>query len=192
MNLLPYDGLCEYSIPFGYSQIQDWYQALHEEVQWEHDRLKMYGKEIITKRKVGWYGDQPYAYTYSHVQKVALSWTPTLSEIKQKVESVSQESYNSCLLNFYHTGTEGMGWHSDDEPELLPQGTIASISLGPDRRFHFRHKRTKEKVTILLENGSLLLMKGSTQTHWQHQLPPTKKVHTSRINLTFRTIVDRP
>jgi len=106
------------------------------------------------------------------------------------VEDLTQETYNSCLLNLYHNGSEGMGWHSDDEKELLKDGAIASLSLGADRKFVFKHKRSNEKVSVWLEHGSLLLMRGPTQTHWKHSLPTTKKIHSPRINLTFRTILD--
>jgi len=149
----------------------------------------MFGKRIITKRKVAWYGDQPYKYSYSKSTKTALPWTKGLQSIKLTVESLTHNSYNSCLLNLYHDGSEGMGWHSDDEPELLEDGAIASISLGAERKFIFRHKETKEKIELFLHSGSVLLMSGACQRRWLHRLPPTKKVHRPRINLTFRTIV---
>jgi alkylated DNA repair dioxygenase AlkB len=105
------------------------------------------------------------------------------------VEELSETTYNSCLLNLYHSGDEGMGWHSDAEKTLLDNGTIASITFGAERKFSFKHKETKQRVDVLLENGSLLLMKGMTQKKWLHRLPPTKKVFSPRINLTFRTII---
>jgi alkylated DNA repair dioxygenase AlkB len=103
-------------------------------------------------------------------------------------EAVSGEKYNSCLLNLYHTGEEGMAWHSDGEKELQKDGAIASLSFGAERKFSFKHKVTKEKIELWLQDGSLLVMKGTTQSHWLHRLPPTKKVLTPRINLTFRQI----
>ena len=141
---------------------------------------------IVTKRKVAWYGDAPYAYTYSKVTKHALPWTSTLEVIKALAEEKAQVKFNSCLLNLYHTGAEGMAWHSDGEKELVEHGVIASMSLGSERKFAFKHIRTKETVSISLQSGSLLTMQGQTQDHWQHRLPPTKKVTTARINLTFR------
>jgi alkylated DNA repair dioxygenase AlkB len=104
------------------------------------------------------------------------------------VEAKTGETFNSCLLNLYHSGEEGMAWHSDGEKDLKKNGAIASLSFGAERRFLFKHKETKQNVSVQLEKGSLLVMKGSTQTHWLHRLPPTKKVKTPRINLTFRTI----
>jgi alkylated DNA repair dioxygenase AlkB len=112
-----------------------------------------------------------------------------LKDLKSLVEKVSGETYNSCLLNLYHVGEEGMGWHSDDEKELKKDGAIASLSFGAERKFQFKHKKTDDQVDVFLEHGSMLLMKGTVQTHWLHRLPPTKKVLKPRINLTFRTIV---
>ena len=114
-------------------------------------------------------------------------WYPELLKLKNLVEDITGEKFNSCLLNLYHDGTEGMGYHSDAEGDLLQNSAIASLSLGAARKFVFKHKVTKEKLDFILENGSLLVMKGETQKHWLHSLPPSKKVQTSRINLTFRS-----
>jgi alkylated DNA repair dioxygenase AlkB len=189
INLLPYDGEAYYwgSI-FNQVEANNHLQNLLETIEWKNDQLIMFGKPIVTKRKVAWYGTEPFLYRYSNSVKQALPFTPTLLLLKQTIETISNETYNSCLLNLYHTGEEGMGWHSDAEPELKKQGAIASISFGAERRFLFKHKSTQEKKDIFLQNGSLLVMKGATQDHWQHQLPPTKKVKDLRINLTFRTI----
>ena len=148
------------------------------------------GKEIITKRKVAWCADKPFNYTYSRITKTALPWTRELLELKNLVESTCQEQFNSCLLNLYHNGEEGMAWHSDAETTLKKNGAIGSVSLGAARKFGFKHKRTKEVVYKILEPGSLLVMKGSTQTNWLHRLPPIKSIHLPRINLTFRTVVN--
>ncbi|HKL91257.1 MAG TPA: alpha-ketoglutarate-dependent dioxygenase AlkB, partial [Allomuricauda sp.] len=155
----------------------------------EQDVVHMFGKRIETKRKVAWYGDQPFEYTYSNSTKKALLWTPELLAIKNLTEKFTEETYNSCLLNLYHSGEEGMGWHSDDEKELKPNGAIASLSFGAERKFAFKHKESKEKVGLTLDHGSLLVMKGTTQSNWLHRLPPTKLVKLPRINLTFRTVV---
>ena len=105
------------------------------------------------------------------------------------VEKETGETFNSCLLNLYHSGDEGMAWHSDGEKDLKKNGAIGSLSFGAERKFSFKHKETKETVSIQLEHGSLLVMKGATQTNWLHRLPPTKRINQPRINLTFRTIV---
>lgn len=117
-----------------------------------------------------------------------MPWTKELVELKQMIEDKTGEKFNSCLLNLYYNGDEGMSWHSDAEKELKKYGTIGSLSLGAERKFTFKHKETKETISLILENGSLLLMKGHTQTSWLHRLPPTKLISTPRINLTFRTI----
>jgi alkylated DNA repair dioxygenase AlkB len=109
--------------------------------------------------------------------------------LKQLAEKHSGHTYNSCLLNLYHNGSEGMAWHSDGEKDLEPNGAIASMSFGAERKFAFKHKETKELININLARGSLLVMKGPTQNQWLHRLPPTKKVTSPRVNLTFRTIV---
>ena len=147
------------------------------------------GKLIITKRKVAWYGDSAFEYSYSNRTKIALPWTKELLTLKSKIEIETGESFNSCLLNLYHSGEVGMAWHSDGEKDLKKDGAIGSVSFGAERKFSFKHKTTKEAVSIMLEHGSLLVMKGTTQTHWLHRLPPTKKTVKPRINLTFRTIV---
>ena len=157
-------------------------------IQWEKDLAVIFGKRIETKRKVAWYADQQFVYRYSGTTKVALPWTQGLKEIKQRVECYSGETYNSCLLNLYHTGEEGMAWHSDAERELRKNGAIASLSLGAERKFSFKHKKSKERVDMHLEHGSLMVMKDTTQSHWLHRLPPTKKVSFPRDNLTFRQI----
>jgi alkylated DNA repair dioxygenase AlkB len=188
--MLPYEGEVIYKgSVFNRKQTTSYYQNLLHHIPWQNDEAIIFGKHHITKRKVAWYGDKVYSYTYSGVTKQAHLWTPELLQLKQKVEEISSTTYNSCLLNLYHDGAEGMGWHSDAEKTLLENGTIASITFGAERKFSFKHKVTKQRVDILLENGSLLLMKGTTQKNWLHRLPPTKKVFSPRINLTFRTVI---
>lgn len=190
INILPKDGIVNYyGKIFSIAKAAHYTEKLFATIDWKNDESFIYGKLIVTKRKVGWYGDEAFNYTYSKTTKKALPWTKELQEIKKITEERTGEQYNSCLLNLYHNGDEGMGWHSDAEKELKKNGAIASLSFGADRKFLFRHKQDKETVSVLLENGSLLLMHGLTQTHWLHRMPPTKKVSTPRINLTFRTIV---
>jgi alkylated DNA repair dioxygenase AlkB len=190
INLLPFDGLVNYFGKIVTREEADfYYQKLINAIDWKNDEAIIYGKKIITKRKVAWYADQEFKYTYSKVTKKALPWTTELLALKKIAEEVSKETYNSCLLNLYHTGEEGMAWHSDGEKELKKDGAIASLSLGAERKFAFKHKNSAHKVEVFLEHGSLLVMKGLTQTHWLHRLPPTTKVNTARINLTFRTII---
>jgi len=188
-NLLPYDGtVLYYGKILSQALASHYFNALMEKIMWENDKAFIMGKEIITKRKVAWYADEPFNYTYSGTTKTALPWINELHELKQRVETASNVAYNSCLLNLYHSGEEGMTWHSDAETALQKNGTIGSLSLGAERKFSFKHKKNKNTVVIMLEQGSLLAMKDETQTHWLHSLPTTKKISTARINLTFRCI----
>ncbi|MBO3099029.1 alpha-ketoglutarate-dependent dioxygenase AlkB family protein [Gelidibacter pelagius] len=189
-NILPFDGdVHYYGSIFDSKSANHYFDQLLKNILWQNDQAIIFGKLMVTKRKVAWYGDEPFLYTYSKTTKSALPWTKELLELKQIIENQSGERFNSCLLNLYHTGEEGMSWHSDDEKDLKKNGAIGSLSLGAARKFAFKHKVTKQTVSVVLENGSLLLMKGSTQSNWLHRLPPTKKITTPRINLTFRTIV---
>lgn len=167
------------------------FEKLRKEIEWRQDEVMIFGKRITTKRKTAWYGEENFRYTYSKMTKTALLWTPQLLGLKQRVEEISGESFNSCLLNLYESGEEGMSWHSDAEAELGKDPAIASLSLGAERKFVLKHKESKEKVSLQLENGSLLLMKAATQKNWVHSLPKTKKVQEPRINLTFRKIIKR-
>lgn len=192
INLLPKDGCVNYyGTVFSIMEANLYYDSLLNSIDWKNDEAVIFGKLIQTKRKVAWYGDEEYEYTYSNRTKRALPWTKELLEIKKKIEEKSGETFNSCLLNLYHSGEEGMAWHSDGEKDLKKNGAIASVSFGAVRKFCFKHKETKEIVNVILEPGSLLVMKDETQTHWLHRLPPTKSVKTPRINLTFRTIVNQ-
>ena len=190
-NLLPQDGTVNY-----YGKILEkekanqFYLKLLNDIEWRNDEAVIFGKKIITKRKVAWYGDENFEYTYSNSTKKALKWTPELLELKKLTEEITGEQFNSCLLNLYHDGNEGMAYHSDGEKGLKKNGAIASLSFGAERKFSFKHKFTKEKVELVLANGSLLVMKDQTQSFWLHRLPPTKKIFTPRINLTFRMIME--
>jgi len=190
INLLPAGGIVNY---FGkvmtQAEADQYLESLLTNIEWKNDEAVIFGRHIVTKRKVAWYGDNEFSYTYSNVTREALAWTPELLKLKKIVEEHTGETYNSCLLNLYHNGEEGMAYHSDGEKDLKKNGAIASLSFGAERTFAFRHKITKERISIILEHGSLLVMKGETQTNWLHRLPPTKRVQTTRVNLTFRTIV---
>jgi len=188
INLLPYDGTVQY-----YGRILSaqkgllYFEKLLSTIAWKNDEAKIFGKHFITKRKAAWYGDNDFSYTYSNTTKHALPWTKELLELKMLAEKISGQIYNSCLLNLYHNGDEGMAWHSDNEKSLELNTAIASMSFGAERKFMLKHKLSKQGVSVLLESGSLLVMKDTTQTHWLHCLPKTKKVNKPRINLTFRT-----
>jgi alkylated DNA repair dioxygenase AlkB len=186
-NLLPKDGIAIYhGVVFNEKEANQMCKELLDTIPWKQDEVVMFGKKIMTKRKVAWYADAGITYTYAGVKKLGLQWTDTLLEIKQKVEAITGATYNACLLNLYHEGEEGMGWHRDNEKEIIPESSIASLSFGAVRKFAFKHFITNERLDIELENGSLLDMKGAIQGHWYHALPKTTRIKQLRINLTFR------
>lgn len=188
LNLLPCDGEVNYHGPMMSAEVaSNYYEALSSGVPWKNDEVVIFGKRIVTAREVAWYGD--VSYSYSGTTKQALPWTNELRALKAMVEERCGTSFNSCLLNLYHDGSEGMGWHSDDEKSIERRSCIASVSFGAERKFSFKHKRTAGTVSVLLETGSLLVMKGETQTHWLHSLPKSKRVNEPRINLTFRRMM---
>ncbi|CAN5820465.1 alpha-ketoglutarate-dependent dioxygenase AlkB [soil metagenome] len=190
VNLLPVDGTVNYyGRILNHAETERYYESLLKSIPWKNDEAVIFGKHLVTARKVAWYGDNNYSYTYSGTTKHSLLWTEELRQLKEVVEQLSGVTFNSCLLNLYHDGNEGMAWHSDDEKSLGRNTTIASLSFGAERKFCFKHKRTQETVSLMLEDGSLLVMKDATQTHWLHRLPKSAKIKTPRINLTFRTIV---
>jgi len=188
-NLLPMNGSVHY-YPKIYTEQSSaqLIDQLQSSLTWESDRLMMFGKLITTRRKVAWVGDPKCSYTYSGVKKKPQAWTPELLSIKTRLEELSRTRFNSCLLNLYHDGNDGMGWHSDDEKELNPHSPIASLSLGARRKFAFRHKKEKKTISLFLDNGSALIMHAPTQEFWQHALLKTKMAAEVRINLTFRSM----
>jgi len=189
-NLLRKDGTVNYyRNVLTHNEANRYFDLLLQNILWRNDEAVIFGKHIVAKRKVAWYGDSDYLYTYSNTTKQALTWTKELSDLKQRVEEVTGTKFNSCLLNLYHNGDEGIAWHSDDEKPLGENSIIASLSFGAERKFSFKHKHTKQTISVVLEHGSLLIMKDATQTNWLHSLSKSKKITRPRINLTFRTIV---
>ncbi|MDU0354715.1 alpha-ketoglutarate-dependent dioxygenase AlkB [Paraglaciecola aquimarina] len=191
INVIDYDGLVEYhGLVLPVEQADYYFESLLHKIEWQHDQANIHGKHILTKRKVALYGDKAFRLTYSNTTKLALPWKNELLELKQIVEQKTANKFNSCLVNLYHSGEEGMAWHSDGEKDLLKNGSIGSLSFGAERKFSFKHKRSQNTQSLVLQHGSLLMMKGETQSHWLHRLPPTKKVDSPRVNLTFRTIIN--
>ncbi len=191
-NLLPRDGEAFYHGPvISGSDTERYFQRLSETIDWQHDEVVLFGRRIVTARQVAWHGDQDFAYTYSGNTRLAQPWTTELLELRDRVRSILAEPFDACLLNFYLDGSQGMSWHSDDEKDLAPGASIASLSFGAERKFAFKHRRVPElKTSLILENGSLLVMSGETQTHWLHALPKSKRVTRPRINLTFRVMAE--
>lgn len=165
------------------------FRILMEETPWQQDTIKVFGKTYPQPRLTALYASNQKSYIYSGIVMDPTIFTPALRQLKLEIESKISETFTTALLNLYRDGEDSNGWHSDNEKELGKNPVIASISLGSERYFHLKHrKEPKERYKILLEHGSLLLMKGPTQHCWLHQLPKSKKVTTSRINITFRSI----
>ncbi|MDC3220186.1 alpha-ketoglutarate-dependent dioxygenase AlkB [Flavobacteriales bacterium] len=168
---------------------QHYYQILLKTVDWQQEKVTVFGKTHPVPRETAWYGEKGIKYVYSNVHHAAKQWTKELLEIKTVLDHYSpNQNYNSVLLNNYRHGNDKVGWHSDDEPELGKTPTIASISLGVTRRFDLKHKLTGEKRQIHLNPGSLLIMLGELQQYWKHQVPAQKKIEGGRINLTYRHV----
>ena len=165
------------------------FDYLTNHVAWQTDTIKLFGKTYPQPRLTALYGNNGKSYTYSNITMNPIPFDDNLEDLKRKIELSAKTTFSSCLLNLYRDGADSNGWHADDETELGNNPIIASISLGQARYFHMKHRRLKDqKVKILLEHGSLLLMQGPTQHHWLHQIPKSKKPLGPRINLTFRYI----
>ena len=184
------DADIQYYPDFLTSNQADFYMsALQDETPWQQDDITVFGKTYQQPRLTALYGLNKKPYSYSNITMQPLLFTDNLLEIKSKVEKVTKTTFTSCLLNLYRNGKDSNGWHADNESELGKNPIIASLSLGEERWFHLKHREQKElKTKILLEHGSILLMKGSTQHCWLHQIPKTKKQINARVNLTFRII----
>lgn len=165
------------------------FSILQNEIPWQQDEITVFGKTHPQPRLTALFGNEGKPYSYSNIVMQPHSWNPVLTFIKEEVEAVTNEHFTTVLLNNYRDGKDSNGWHADNEKELGRDPVIASLSFGAERYFHLQHNTIKEqKLKILLEHGSLLLMKGSTQHFWKHQIPKTAKPIGTRINLTFRTI----
>lgn len=164
-------------------------EILKESIKWNQESMNMYGRQVLFPRLTAWYGDNDKPYSFSGITLDPHPWTDELSEIKTRIEPVAETKFNSVLLNLYRNGNDSISWHTDAEKELGENPIIASVNFGAERVFQLRHIKTGERKDILLEHGSLLVMKGELQHYWQHQIPKSKKVDRERINLTFRTIV---
>lgn len=189
-NLLPVDGAAYYLPDFMDKNLADeYFNYFLQNIPWQHDQVIMFGKKITTKRQVAWYGDEGSNYTYAKVHKIPIPWNNTLLQLKKHIETLCHQNFNAVLMNLYANGHEGMTWHSDNEKELDPTGIIASVSLGAERLFQFKHKNKEFALSCSLAHGSLLLMDQHSQSFWRHQLPLSKRILEPRINLTFRRII---
>lgn len=165
------------------------FEELRRSTAWQQEEILIFGLRRPVPRLVAWHGDPEARYTYSGTPHEPRPWTPALERVRSRVRQLTDDEFNAVLLNLYRDGRDGMGWHSDDEPELGPAPVIASVSLGAARRFCLRHKRRKDlKLDLELGHGSLLLMAGTTQRYWVHAVPKTSRPVGERINLTFRQV----
>ena len=188
-EILPFDGRAQlFPQFFNSSTAEEHFSALISEVPWEEHHLVLFGKKVPEPRRSAWIADNDIHYVYSGVERPAHSWTPVLTSIRNALTRATGNPFNSVLANLYRDGNDAMGWHSDDEPCNGPEPVIDSVSFGAERRFDFRHRLSKEKVSVVLPLGSLLLMSGLSQHCWQHSIARSKKVTAARINLTFRFV----
>jgi alkylated DNA repair dioxygenase AlkB len=162
-----------------------------EEVAWRQDTMGTPAGRVPLPRLTAWQGEPDAVYVYSGIRNVPDAWTSAVHELKVAAEAACDARFNSVLLNRYRSGTDSMGWHADREPELGDEPVIASVSLGATRTFDMRHNRTGTAQSFLLNNGSLLVMRGSTQAEWRHRVPKEPRVQGERINLTFRYVMPR-
>lgn len=190
-NLLPIDGEA-YFYPdlFSATERHELFLGLQTNVGWKQEPIKIMGREIMQPRLTAWHGDAGKSYRYSGIIMNPAPWIPELLIIKERIQEVSGQTFNSVLLNFYRNGQDSMGWHRDNEKSLGADPVVGSVSFGASRTFQFKHREQPElRENITLTDGSFLLMKGATQQHWYHRIPKETKVSGARINLTFRTII---
>jgi len=186
---LPDAEIFHYAALFDESEADRLFDALRHGIAWQQDYITLYGAQRPVPRLTAWYGEPGRAYAYSGIAMQASGWMPELLAIKARIERVADCRFNSVLLNLYRDGADSVAWHADDEPELGRNPVIGSVSFGASRAFQFRHKLDKSRrLTIRLDSGSFLLMKGATQRHWLHQVPRTTRAVGERINLTYRVV----
>ena len=192
-NLLPYEGTLN-DLGIVVENSHELYDLLLSELPWHADIVTLFGKTHVTTRQIVWMGGNNSSYHYSGHARQSIPWSETVFHVKQYVEQQLANigivaNFNSCLLNYYPSGSDGMGYHADDEKELGYQPIIAALSLGATRKFVFKHKKTQDKVELYLESGQLIVMHGDTQAYWKHTITKTKSVADGRISLTFRQML---
>ncbi|MGJ8593369.1 MAG: alpha-ketoglutarate-dependent dioxygenase AlkB family protein [Aquaticitalea sp.] len=186
---LPNAELIYYPRFYSIETANDYFQHLKDTITWQQDDIKVFGKTHKQPRLTALFANNELPYTYSNIEMTPHVYTKELLQIKSDIEQEANHDFTTVLLNFYRDGNDSNGWHADNEKELGKNPTIASLSFGESRVFHFKHRTLKgEKQKLILEHGSLLIMKGEMQHHWLHQIPKTKRTIGARINLTFRTI----
>lgn len=190
VKTLPPDGVIEYFEQWlPEPQADVCLAALRDEIDWQSRSIQLFGKRVLQPRLVCFQGDPGVTYRYSGDTHAAGGWHPLVAELRDQLEAAGEYRFNSVLLNLYRDGRDCMGWHADDERELGANPVIASISLGCVRRFVLRSKSDRaRRFELQPAHGSLIVMRGALQHHWQHQVPRTRRVDAPRINLTFRRV----
>ena len=187
--------LDEYPTAFSYQESNKFMGLLRSSIPWQQDHLSIAGKRIPVPRLQCWMGDAQSDYGYSGIRLSPTPWAPAVESIKQRIRELSGLEFNSVLLNLYRSGNDSVAWHADDEPELGPDPIIASVSFGCERTFQLKPKTCSDskpkKHEIILRSGSIVIMKNGLQNNWVHQIPKVKHAIGDRINLTFRTIIDK-
>lgn len=190
-ELLPHDGSAFlYSDFLDLELADEYFDGLTRSLPWEQNQIAMFGRTIPEPRFSCWHSSNGTPYTYSGKPRTAYPLNEILRDIKKHCELIASHTFNGVLANLYRNGTDHMGWHSDDEAVNGPEPIIASVSLGSERRFDFKHRITGEKVSTNLPHGSLLVMSGKSQSHWLHRIAKSTKVTEPRINLTFRHLYE--
>jgi alkylated DNA repair dioxygenase AlkB len=189
-NLAPYDGQLYWLPGFYSSLLADRHlKRLHELIAWQTERLFIYGRWIEVPRLMAWYGDSDAQYRYSNVTHTPLPWIAALQPLREDMQTLCGQTFNSVLANLYRHGRDSMGCHADNEKELGDMPVIASLSFGETRLLRFHHPATNHRLNIELAHGDALIMAGELQQHWRHELPKTRRLKLARINLTFRRIL---
>jgi alkylated DNA repair dioxygenase AlkB len=190
-NLLPYKGELLYLPAFLSKEMSDGlFSSLIQNVPWKQEPVRIFGRMLMQPRLTASYADAGISYGYSGITLKTLEWTEELLAIKKLVEKDAGQTFNTALLNYYRNGSDSMGWHRDNERQLGPEPAIASVTLGAERKFQLRNYETKkDTITLLPAHGSLIIMRGVSQQHWEHRLPKDPRVGEARINITFREII---
>lgn len=157
-----------------------------ESIDWRADIIRIVGKQIPIPRLQQWFGEPGTSYTYSNICMQAVSFPDWIDRLRQSVEEQTESAFNRALVNYYRDGSDSVDWHADDEPELGPEPVIASLSLGVERVFQLRHRLTKQRISISLPHGSLLMMGAGIQSYWQHRIAKVANLKEPRVNFTFR------
>ncbi len=187
---LPNAELIYISDFFSKHEADSYFKIIETKTNWQHDDITIFGKTHKQPRLTALFGESNQPYGYSNIVMYPKPFTPTLKTIKERIEATANHKFNTVLINLYRDGNDSNGWHADNEKELGINPVIGSVSLGEARPFHFKHRTLKDqRHNLILEHGSLLIMKGEMQQHWLHQIAKTKKKIEPRINLTFRRLV---